>query len=389
MARLARRSAGAEVSASAEQLSDTTLDYEAEAFAEIDSTYAEIAETIAALLAAAPTVAPSAPVWDEVAALVAAAGFSAALVAARLFGRSTTSASEALAAQLAAVEATMSGRYAGTAAVALGSVAVEDAVTAARSAFDDAVDHIVARSLADIDTVATQWDTGGNGDRDDLVRQLTSDRPVRTGGRGVVRRPAAQLRSAARAQSVGATNDVTQAGLGTFNTEARRRGHDGDPIRKQVLAHIDSNTTVVCLHAAGQIRDIDDPFDTIAGDFQRPPFHWGCRSLVIPWAPGMIQPHRDAANAELKARPEEERRIGPDGEIGGRIPGSPDDRDPLGVDELPEDFVDDPDLDLDDLPVELRLPYMRAHPERFSIYASGTDSWWFTDSGGTRWNLRK
>jgi len=48
----ARRSAGAEVSASAEQLSDTTLDYEAEAFAEIDSTYAEIAETIAALLAA-------------------------------------------------------------------------------------------------------------------------------------------------------------------------------------------------------------------------------------------------------------------------------------------------------------------------------------------------
>ena len=61
----------------------------------------------------------------------------------------------------------------------------------------------------------------------------------------------------------------------------------------------------------------------------------------------------------------------------------------LGVDELPEDFVDDPDLDLDDLPVELRLPYMRAHPERFSIYASGTDSWWFTDSEGTRWNLRK
>ena len=46
MAPRARRSAGAEVSASAEQLSDTTLDYEAEAFAEIDSTYAEIAESL-------------------------------------------------------------------------------------------------------------------------------------------------------------------------------------------------------------------------------------------------------------------------------------------------------------------------------------------------------
>lgn len=389
MPQLARRSAGADVSATAEQLSDDTLDDELAAFAEIDDLYADVADSVAQLLADAGSVAPNSDVWADVAALVAAAGFASALIASRLFSTTGGRASEALAGYLGTVEATMTNRFEGTAAVALGAVAVEDAVASARTAFDESVDRIVDQSLTDIDDTATRWDVAGTGDRDVLIEQLTADRPVKTGPRGVVRRPAAQLRSAARAQSVGAANDVTAAGLGTFNAEALRRGLEGDPIRKQVLAHIDSNTTVVCLHAAGQIRDIDEPFDTLAGDFMRPPFHWGCRSLVIPWAPGMVQPHRDAANEELMSRPKKERRIGPGGEIGGRIPGSPSDRDPLAVDELPEDFDDRPDLDLDDLPNEHRLPYMRAHPERFSIYATGPGSWWVTDSNGTRWNLRK
>ena len=391
MAQRPRRSAGADVSASAEQLSDSTLDAEEEAFVEIDAAYSTAAEVVAELISTARDLSSRSPVWPAVHAAIVAAAISSTTAVARLLSTSTSSAARTLAEQLAVIEATLPARFAGTAQAALGAVASEDAAESAREAFAAVVDDVVASTVDAIDEEVARWRVDRGPDRrtapdpERLVDRLTSDRSPR----GVVRRPASSVRSAARAQSIGATNDLMSAGIGSFNTEATRRGLEGDPIRKQVLAHIDSGTTVVCLHAAGQIRDVDEPFDTLAGEFARPPFHWGCRSLVIPWARGMVQPHRDAANDELKRRPEAERRIGPGGEVGGRIPGSPEDRDPLGVDELPDDFVDDPDLDLDDVPNELRLPYMRAHPERFSIYATAPGSWWVTDSAGTRWNLRK
>lgn len=96
-----------------------------------------------------------------------------------------------------------------------------------------------------------------------------------------------------------------------------------DLVLRQLIAVVDSRTTVVCLHAAGQIRAVDEPFETLAGDFMQPPFHVHCRTLVVPWMPGMVNEFRKAANDELRNRPLKERRIGPNGEIGGRIPPPP------------------------------------------------------------------
>jgi len=66
---------------------------------------------------------------------------------------------------------------------------------------------------------------------------------------------------------------------------------------------IDSRTTNVCLHAAGMIRPLDEPFDTLAGQYQAPPAHIGCRALVVPHVPGAIVDMRRDANAELSNRP--------------------------------------------------------------------------------------
>lgn len=85
---------------------------------------------------------------------------------------------------------------------------------------------------------------------------------------------------------------------------------------KQVSAVIDSRTTPVCLHAAGQIRPVEEPFDTLLGEQMEPPFHVHCRSIVGIWMPGFVNDQRRDANAELKTRPLKQRRIGPGGETG-------------------------------------------------------------------------
>lgn len=99
---------------------------------------------------------------------------------------------------------------------------------------------------------------------------------------------------------------------------------------KQVRAVIDKRTTVVCLHAAGLIMPLDEPFETLAGDFMDPPFHLHCRSLSGPWLMGMSNDIRREANAELAKRPIKQRRIGPDGEIGGSVPPPADGNGPSG-----------------------------------------------------------
>jgi hypothetical protein len=93
-----------------------------------------------------------------------------------------------------------------------------------------------------------------------------------------------------------------------------------DLVRKQVVAVIDERTTTVCLHAAGMIMEVGEPFETLAGDFMAPPFHVHCRSIMRPWMSGFLSKIREEANAELQKRPKAQRRLGPDGEIGGRIP---------------------------------------------------------------------
>lgn len=89
-----------------------------------------------------------------------------------------------------------------------------------------------------------------------------------------------------------------------------------DLILRQVHAVIDRRTTVVCLHAAGQIRPILEPFDTLLGQQDDTPFHIRCRSMVVPYMKGFVSDTRTQANAELMRRPLKQRRIGPNGETG-------------------------------------------------------------------------
>jgi hypothetical protein len=92
-------------------------------------------------------------------------------------------------------------------------------------------------------------------------------------------------------------------------------------LRKQLLAQIDPATTMICLDCAGQIRELADPFHTLVGDFDHPPFHRWCRSVIIPYLDGFLTGHRDEANLEIMRRPLAERRKGPAG-VGARmIPG--------------------------------------------------------------------
>lgn len=97
---------------------------------------------------------------------------------------------------------------------------------------------------------------------------------------------------------------------------------------KQLAATIDDVTTIVCLDCAGQIREVDEPFDTLNGAFQHPPLHIHCRSIVVPWLPGFINTQRGPANAELARRPAKQRRKGPEGSTASNPP--PDRSNPPG-----------------------------------------------------------
>lgn len=91
-------------------------------------------------------------------------------------------------------------------------------------------------------------------------------------------------------------------------------------LRKQLIAVVDPATTMICLDCAGQVRDLRAEFHTLAGDFQQPPFHRWCRSVVIPYLPGGVDEQRGEANAEIQRRPLRERRRGPGGVGARRIP---------------------------------------------------------------------
>lgn len=86
-----------------------------------------------------------------------------------------------------------------------------------------------------------------------------------------------------------------------------RRRETGPLLQKQVVAVIDSRTTYICLHAAGQIQPLDADFQTLAGDFTAPPFHRHCRDLIRPYMPGFVDDQRARSNAELQRRPKAKR----------------------------------------------------------------------------------
>lgn len=80
---------------------------------------------------------------------------------------------------------------------------------------------------------------------------------------------------------------------------------------------------MVCLDMAGQIAELDDDFDTLAGPYAAPPAHIHCRSIVSPALPGVIREQRDAANAEILLRPPGEKRKGPESYEGPIPPPAP------------------------------------------------------------------
>jgi hypothetical protein len=80
---------------------------------------------------------------------------------------------------------------------------------------------------------------------------------------------------------------------------------------KQLYVVVDKVTTVVCLDAAGQIKELDEPF------------HIHCRTGVMPWLPGFVAEQRADANAELRRRPEKTKRKSALG-FHGRLPPAPD-----------------------------------------------------------------
>jgi hypothetical protein len=91
------------------------------------------------------------------------------------------------------------------------------------------------------------------------------------------------------------------------------------PVFKQLDAVIDGRTTVICLHAAGQIQPVGSPYNTLAGEFDEPPFHVHCRSVSVPYLPGMTATVRDLANQELLRRPARQRAVA-DSRSPSRIP---------------------------------------------------------------------
>ena len=93
----------------------------------------------------------------------------------------------------------------------------------------------------------------------------------------------------------------------------------GAILMKQVVAVIDDRTSVVCLHAAGQIQPVGETFKTLNGEYLSPPFHVHCRSKVVPWMPGFVNAQRKLANDELRKRPPSQRRLA-DGRERRKIP---------------------------------------------------------------------
>lgn len=172
-----------------------------------------------------------------------------------------------------------------------------------------------------------------------------------------------------------------------------------DLILKQVVAVIDARTTTICLHAAGQIRPIDEPFDTLLGEQDETPFHVHCRSMVVPWMSGFVSDIRAASNAELLRRPLKQRRLGPNGE-GPKLPPKPRPTPGLPgssaakVTKSTDEFLKGATgrEALDDVPAEHRKAFVEAHPERFTMESNGggiSETYWVRDvQTGDRYVLK-
>jgi hypothetical protein len=78
-------------------------------------------------------------------------------------------------------------------------------------------------------------------------------------------------------------------------------------VTKELVAQVDHRTTLICLAANGQVRKVDELFDTLNGAFDGPPFHYLCRSSVQFLVPGITTADTEASRTELRRRLEENR----------------------------------------------------------------------------------
>lgn len=95
---------------------------------------------------------------------------------------------------------------------------------------------------------------------------------------------------------------------------------EGQDFQRQAIAAIDERTTDCCLRVHGQVVGMNEPFHLtgtprFADDVIAPPFHWNCRTATMLYMPEMDEigittgEMRDAANSELKAREETDKRV--------------------------------------------------------------------------------
>lgn len=94
-------------------------------------------------------------------------------------------------------------------------------------------------------------------------------------------------------------------------TTRRVAGRSLPLLLKQVVVIIDSRTSIICLDAAGQTKPVGEPFQTLNGRFDHPPFHIHCRSTSRPWLSGMVSDYKEAAKQELARRAPRDRRRTP------------------------------------------------------------------------------
>lgn len=78
------------------------------------------------------------------------------------------------------------------------------------------------------------------------------------------------------------SNKAAEWQYGDFNERVSKAGIDVK-LDKQAIAHLDNRTTLCCTLVHGQIKKLDEPFETLNGDIMEPPFHVHCRTSVSAW----------------------------------------------------------------------------------------------------------
>lgn len=77
-------------------------------------------------------------------------------------------------------------------------------------------------------------------------------------------------------------------------------------VLKVAMATIDERTTFICLDVHGQVRRIDELFHCLNGDWDNPPFHFGCRTIMdIVVQEILARPGTEGALEELRRRRDE------------------------------------------------------------------------------------